>query len=508
MEVVWHGGAGQIGGSLAVIRAADTHVLVDCGVLYNAEDDSRKASDNHSADQLPGEVVNADALLLTHAHLDHCGRLPQLVQAGFEGPIYTTPSTAKLLPIMLDMAIRYGTADRTWFWSAKSIKQGSRGAYVTAHWRDDCPWGQKVAKYNRRQERGAHEDASKAVGVYLRPCESCVEVELSSILKHIQVKQPGQAFQIPGDMVATFWEAGHIPGAASITIAQQPKPEVNRLLFSGDIGNDLSPLEPAPNPAPPADRIWLESTYGADIRTKDSAAELLRFRKEIASGVANGEVVWIPAFALDRTQKVIYQLGLARAEGLLPMTIPVFCPSPSAAKVSAAYREEMRSPSITRWFRPELYRLGSEAFPEMGRKLPGNLPRPSVLVTTSGMMDEAFSEALLDDLLPRSTTRVILVGWADPRTPAGLLAAGVRKLEQRDRRNPEKPMRTIDVAARVSQYKIFSAHADLPDTLKWLSHQKKSTEINLVHGDPEQLKARQAALIRAGFTNVRIERIE
>ncbi|MBP7937565.1 MAG: MBL fold metallo-hydrolase [Phycisphaerae bacterium] len=506
--VVWYGGGGQIGGSLAVVHSSGMNIIVDCGALYNAEDDSRKQSAKKSVIPLPDDVIKGSALLLTHAHLDHCGRLPQLVRAGFKQPINTTPATRELLPVMLEMAIRYGSSDRTWYWSAKSVKQGSRGPFVTAHWRENCEWGQKISPVNRRQVQGNHDEVSKKEQVFLRPCDSCVEEELRSILQLVQVREIGQVFPISGHLNASFLAAGHIPGAASVLLAPSKSPEGKRLLFSGDIGNDLSPLECAPTPAPPADRIWLEATYGSDIRAKDATPELNRFRQEISTAVANGEVVWIPAFALDRTQKVLYQLGLARNEGKLPSTIQVFCPSPSAAKVSAIYRRELSQPSTTHWFRPELYRIGPSAFPEMVRKLPGTLPRPSVLVTTSGMMDEAFSEDLLDDLLPQSTTRVLLVGWADPKTPAGLLASGAKKLEKRSRDDPNQIVQTIGVRAKVSQYKIFSAHADLSDTLYWLSRQDKRTEIRLVHGDPEQLAARQAALIKAGFLNVKIERAQ
>ncbi|HPC20802.1 MAG TPA: MBL fold metallo-hydrolase RNA specificity domain-containing protein, partial [Kiritimatiellia bacterium] len=154
------------------------------------------------------------------------------------------------------------------------------------------------------------------------------------------------------------------------------------------------------------------------------------------------------------------------------------------------------------------YRLGPAAFPTVKGKIPGTLPRPSILVTTSGMMDEAFSASLLDQLLPRETTRVLLVGWADPRTPAGQLAAGKKTVTRQSRRD-SKPgeAQSVEVRASVSQYRVFSAHTDLADTLRWLSCQDRLTPISLVHGEAAQLASRHAALIAAGFLHVDIEHV-
>lgn len=507
IPVTWYSGAGQVSGSLAVVRAADVRIALDCGALYPAEGDERDDPGSQAEQPLPADAVNSDALLLTHAHLDHSGRLPQLVRAGYRHPVYATPATRALLPVMLGMAIRYGAESRDWYWSAKSVNTGKKGTYVTAHWRPDCPWGMKISAFNRQQRQGSREVVSDTESIELRPCDSCKEIVLAEILRLVQVRAPGQAFPLPGGLSATFLDAGHVPGAASVLLTVPVAGKTERLLFSGDLGNDLSPLERSPEPAPPADRVWLESTYGGETRPKDAAAELERFRREVAEAVGNRELVWIPAFALDRTQRVLFELGRARAEGKLPTEVPIYCPSPSAGAISEIYREELARPSSPPWFRPELYKLGPPAFPQVIRKIPGTLPRPSILVTTSGMMDEAFSASLLDQLLPFETTRVLLVGWADPRTPAGQLAAGKTTVtrQSRDGRDKEPP-RSIGVRATVSRYRVFSAHADMADSLRWLSRQDKLTPVMLVHGEPVQLASRQAALIAAGFLHVGIEK--
>jgi Cft2 family RNA processing exonuclease len=184
--------------------------------------------------------------------------------------------------------------------------------------------------------------------------------------------------------------------------------------------------------------------------------------------------------------------------GIIPKNVPIFCPSPSAGDISNLYLEEHRT-RAQRWFRNEIYSEAS-LFPAYDSILPyDDLPRPCILITTSGMMDEAFSKLMLDKLLPDPSTGVFQVGYQDPGSPGGQLKQQTGTVVWEDK--------VIPVAAKVYSYKAFSAHGDLNDILNFLKNQDKGkVKIYLVHGDSEALDAQLQKLTVGGFNSVKVAR--
>ena len=195
-----------------------------------------------------------------------------------------------------------------------------------------------------------------------------------------------------------------------------------RVLFSGDLGSDLSPVLAGPRPAPNADAVFIEATYGATRRDEGIGREREQFRQLVGKALERGGVVWIPCFALDRTQRILYELRLAQQENRLPQSLPIYCPSPTAKEVTAIYRQNRRAG----WFRPAVA-ADADAFSpsEILTTVPshGNLPRPSIVISTSDITYTAWMRTLLRSLLPEASTTVILVGYGDPDTAAGRLKA-------------------------------------------------------------------------------------
>jgi metallo-beta-lactamase family protein len=328
----------------------------------------------------------------------------------------------------------------------------------------------------------------------------------------------------PGVSVTMLY-AGHIPGAASVLFEMRVGEKKRRVLFSGDVGNDLSPLFAGPKPAPDVDAVFVETTYGPTLRDPSVNEERAQFRRAVGEAVDRGRVAWIPLFALDRTQKILHELRLAQKEGTLSERVPIYCTSSTALEITAIYRQHRQDG----WFRDSVASDPLAWSPGGLRKSPGlpkNLPRPSVLLTTSGMLDNGPSRTLVSRLVPDKSTAIFLVGYQDPASPGGMLmkAAGLLREGTRDQAsltraaaglpsdNAKKPQAAavleldgqIPVRAAVRYFRCFSAHGDAKDMDAWLSKIHRGATVILVHGGPWELTTRAEQLIKQGWRDVRI----
>lgn len=497
VTVTIHGGAGEVSGSLAVVHCGETRLMVDCGAYYPEGDggaDERNARAAARNNQLPVSPTECRLLIWTHAHLDHIGRTPLLVRSGFKGAILATEGTAAIAPTMLEMQIRYDSARvRDWRWSRPRAIPGCEAPVVKAHWRSDCEWTHRIAPANRAGFTGTYDElaarlrAAFGAEVEVSPCKVCAKPEVAQVMTLVRPCPYDRDIEVAPNVAARFLYAGHIPGSASVLVTSGRGSSVRSVLFSGDLGNEMSRLTSGPRPAPPADLVVLESTYGGVIRKLDAVAEHRRFRQEVAATVAADGVAWIPAFALDRTQKILWELTTAQREGLLDKNIRIYCPSPSADAITQVYARHVADG----WFRPEVAAVAAPFGPAgMSDADLESVPAgPAVVISTSGMMDAAFAGTfapLLED--PHNT--VFLVGYQDPFTPGGALKEQAKSVTINGRR--------YVALARVAEYGCFSAHIDLSEAREWLVHQRENTLVLLVHGETASLADRAGGL-RAGL---------
>ncbi len=532
--VVVHGAAGRVDGSLSVLDTGNGRWMIDCGADAGDREDSAAPTDSaHDKARLPVEARTITAVFLTHAHTDHVGKLPLLVYEGFRGPIFTTAATLELLPIMMRMQIRHDEArQRQWSWSSRSRErtQSGRGP-LTVHWHAACRYRAAIATANLRSATASLAELRdrferESPGVEIKPCQQCLEEEIASILALCQPLEYGEVKQIAPGVEVRLLHAGHIPGSASVLFEVHLGGGRRRVLFSGDVGNDLSPLFPGPKPPPDVDAAFIETTYGPTFRDASVKEERALFRRSVAAAVNRGDVAWIPAFALDRTQRILYELRLAQREGVLRHDAPIFCTSPTAAEITAVYQRNRQKG----WFR-EGVANDPEAWSPSGlrvvSKLPEPLPRPCVLLTTSGMLDVGVSRALVDQLIPQASVAVFLVGYQDPDSPGGrlmkavgLLREGTRdqaSLRQGTQSNAAKaaPLSAggpvlewnggkIPIRAEVHYFRCFSGHADAKEMDAWLSQVHRGATLVLVHGGPWELAARAEQLRQQGWHDVRV----
>jgi metallo-beta-lactamase family protein len=502
VSVKSYGGAGLVSGSMHMIQASGKSVLVDVGIFYPDGDENeslelRQDRAQQRNDRLPFDPRRVDAVVITHAHLDHAGRLPQLIKSGYEGKIYVTEGTRQLLEVMLEMQLRYDNEVRDWAWSANNARPGEESA-VTAHW-THCEWAGRIADRNLRKMSGRRSAVEVKLGRNLAPCRQCAGDELGKVLRAVTVVEYDQEIDLGLGFRLTMLDAGHIPGSASALIeVANANGESKRLLFSGDLGNDRSPLQTGPKPAPKVDAVWVETTYGGAVSQFETALESARFQESIGRSVRSGGIVWIPAFALDRTQKVLYLIRRGIENGRIPTSARIYAPSPSAHIISDIYKTNASDKSGS-WFKDDVD--GSAMFPRYSRSMPDQIPAGSIVITTSGMMDEALSARLLRPLLTDARSSILLVGYADPALPGGQLKAQIDS----DTKTVEWEGQLIDVKATITSFGFLSAHADGAGVLQWLSaNDPEKTMVKLVHGSADALKRQKDLLNTAGFKHVTI----
>ncbi len=502
LVVTCWGAAGRVSGSLHVLDTGNGRWMIDCGAFFpDGEGPGAQREADRLSAALPADAARVGALLLTHAHADHSGRVPLLVNSGFRGPIFATQPTTLLLEPMLGNAVRFDRRQtRKWVWSKRSrARVQSTGRKMAVHWRD-CHYAQSIASHNFATATGTAEELEEMLRRTEPPvettlCRACVPAEVAAILTQARPVEYGVPIRLAPGVRAGLLDAGHIPGSASVVVEVELEGRRRRVLFSGDLGSDLSAVTAGPRPAPNVDAVFVEATYGTTRRDHEVAHQRKQFRSRVGEAVAQGGVVWIPCFALDRTQRILYELRLAQEEGLLPESVPIYCPSPTANEVTALYRKHQRAG----WFREE---VAARADPFSPREIlttvpsPAKLPKPSIIISTSDITYTDWMRRMLRALLPEASTTMMLVGYSHPHTATGRLRSGARELAI-----DGKPTR---VAAEVHSFGCFSGHGDATDIDRWLSHVHPSAPILLLHGGPEELKTRAAQLREGGRRNVHV----
>lgn len=476
-RITFHGGAGEVGGSSALVERDGVRLLVDCGSVFDADGASRGTDAAFGFD--PKKI---DAVVLTHAHQDHAGRIPELFNAGFSGTVYATEPTVEILYTMYKSQVQYDTTTRrTWRWSKKSKRGG------TVHWRPDCTWNTQIARANLQtftgtfNELSAHlEKREDAHAGRISCCRTCAGLELDGMMARMHVVAFGERKKI-GGLSFELQPVRHLPGAASIRIEDGAK----SFLFSGDMGTFRSRLGGRPVPARKADWVFVESTYGKgrDADEKVTESEYARFCGTVGETLRAGGLAWIPAFALDRSQRVLLEIARGMREGTIPTNAPIYLTSPTAREVTAKYaaHPEWFAPNAVEGLEPLLKRIRPRFNPAK------DLRKGGILVTTSGMLDTAASYVLIPDLLPQAKVTVCLVGYQAPDTPGHALMTGAKEITFAQSGEKE----TIPVRARVAKkFNCFSGHGDAAEIDAWLVNNRDS-RIFLIHGDSQGLKERR-----------------
>lgn len=450
MRLSFHGADRDVTGSCHLVECAGRRVLIDCGLFQG----SRELHEDNAA-PFGFAAESIDFALLTHAHLDHCGRLPLLSQRGFRGEIITTSASRELARLVM---------------------------FDAAHLQEED------ARHRARE--AARRSAANGTPLY-----SATDVQ--NCLDHFGRTA---AYGVPVDLTpgvrATFFDAGHILGSASILLDLDETGQRRRVLLSGDIGNPGHPLLRGPVTPPRADAVVMETTYGNRLH-KSLTASVEELYAAIAETFNRGGNVIVPTFALERAQELLFYLRAGIEQSRLPNAIQVYLDSPMAVSATEIFE---RHPECYDAKTAEMFRNGQDPFQLPGlhfvRDTAGSVALNSirggaVIMAGSGMATGGRIRHHLKHNLWRPECSIVFVGYASAGTPARRIIDGARHVRILDE--------DIPVRARIHTINGFSAHADQAALLAW----HKATGAGrtfLVHGEEGSMQQFAAQL-----TDTRVE---
>ncbi|QDK44585.1 MBL fold metallo-hydrolase [Bdellovibrio sp. ZAP7] len=422
MNITFLGGAGTVTGSKFLVTSGDDQILVDCGLFQGL-----KQLRLLNWEKLNIDVKKLKAVILTHAHLDHCGYLPLLVAQGFTGPIYCTPPTLDITKVILE---------------------------------DSAKIQIEEADFANKKHFSKHTPA--------KPLYDLEDVKRTlPLLKAIDFYSK---FSV-GSLEIQFQSSAHILGAASVYISN----ETQRLLFSGDIGRYQDPLMPAPLPPGEADCIIMESTYGD--RVHDSVTSFEQLKKLLGDCWRRKSVLLIPAFALGRAQNLIYEILQLKNLGLVAEELPIYFNTPMGSQICEIY---CKYPDYLRInaakFAADISRINFIRSAEESRLL-NEKQGPMVIIAASGMLTGGRVLHHLKAFAENSNNTILLAGFQAVGTRGWSIASGAKQVKVHGN--------FVNVNAQIIQSDCFSAHADKPELLFWLSQAgRKPKKVFLVHGEP------------------------
>ncbi|MCY2993684.1 MAG: hypothetical protein NTY19_38270 [Planctomycetota bacterium] len=497
VTATFYGDATLRSGSLTVLNTDGAKWLIDCGAdRFESEDPARQLATEPSSSALPCDARTVVGVFVTQAHVDHIGRLPLLIQQGFGGPIYLTEATRELAPVVLDMVCRHDRArKRDWVWSrSSSAPTPDAPRQCLLHWRTACAERRKIPAGSLQTGQATLAELTTRLGrIGVSTCAACATDEVAAIMAQCRPVLSAASRTVAPGIAVTFLDAGQIPGSASLLFEIAEGNQRRWILFSGEVGNNRSPLLPGPRPAPDVDTLVITAAFAAVPDTLAISAEDAAFRQEVSDVVKRGGTAWIICDVLDQTQRILHELRLAQQAGQLAPEVPIFCPSPTAAEISRIYRKHQRDG----WFRDAIASDDASLSPEgldETEALPTSLPRPCVLITGSEMIERADWAALSESLLTQDSTRVFCLDAPD--------AASRNGFPQPERDSIQIDGKVIPIRAVVRSLAGFRTYAESDDLDQWLAQVHHRAKLILVGGDASQSTVRAAQLRDAGWSRV------
>jgi len=437
MKIKFLGASQNVTGSRFLLENENHRVLIDCGLFQE------RAFRFRNWEDFPVPPSSIDAVILTHAHLDHCGYLPKLVREGFRGNIFCTPPTMEIAKIVLLDSAKLQEEDAA-FKKKRHEKEGRKGPYP------------EVPLYTIEDAR--------------------------NVFPHFTTFPYGREFEITPEIKATFHDAGHILGSAIIELKGKDREKEKTIIFSGDIGRWDKPVLCNPTTFQEADYVVMESTYG-NRQHEEQEVSREKLQEIIVETRQKGGNVVVPAFAIERTQELLYYLSELLKEDKIPHLL-VFLDSPMAIDVTEVFRKhaEYLNPEtkafLNRKESPFNFSLLKLTRSTEESKAINHIKGTSIIIAGSGMCTGGRVKHHLRNNITRPESTILFVGYQ----AKGTLGREILEKKEKVRIHGE----IYPVQARIEKINGFSAHADKNELLKWASSFKNIRgKIFVVHGEEE-----------------------
>lgn len=449
MKIRFLGATGEVTGSCYGVECGEYRFLVDCGFHQGANEDEK------NREPFPFDLKKLDAIFLTHAHMDHSGRIPYLARQGFTGPVWTSPATARLAEIL---------------------------------WRDSVRLMKEEAEWKTR--KAARRGQSPVVPLY-------DENDVERALKLLTPVDWGKETSASANVSFSLHDAGHILGSSSIAFTLREGNKPTRIVFSGDLGQQFPAVDRAPSVIREADYVLIESTYG-DRLHKDDRATRTEFREVILRALKDQGKVLIPSFVVDRAQRILFELSLMQIEGILP-EIPIFFDSPMGVRATELYRTygdtlsgEVRRHAVTGvdLFSPKGFK--SVSTPEESQKI-NDVPF-GIVIAGSGMCTGGRIVHHLKHGAWNPKNHIVFVGYQ----AYGTLGRRIIDGESGLRIAGEE----VAIKAQIHTIGGFSAHGDLDDLLAWAKNYETNPLFFVTHGEPKASQALSVSLQEHGMRGI------
>lgn len=429
MKITFFGAVEEVTGSRYLVEQSNTKILVDCGMFQGPWEIAKR-----NWDPFPVDPKSIEAIVLTHAHIDHTGYIPAFVKRGFKGPIYCSPGTYALCKLML-------------------VDSG--------HLQEESA-------------KRAHDEADHEVFDALYTVRDAEES-----LKFFKPVEYDTAIKI-GALTVTLIRSGHILGSAFVVVSDGTK----KLTFSGDLGRPEQFIMKTPPPVAQTDFLVLESTYGDRLHAHSNTLETLG--ETVRATVAKGGLLVIPCFAVGRTEEILYCLYQLQQQHKIP-TIPIYLDSPMAIKVAeffCDYKDEYTFPQASC---KDIFSIAKYVRTKEESKQLNDITHPAIIIAGSGMADGGRVPYHLKHCIADPKNTVLFVGFQARGTNGHALVHGVKKMKIQGK--------LYSVRADVREIKTMSAHADADEIVTWLSHFEQAPKtVFVTHGELKAAEALKATI--------------
>jgi metallo-beta-lactamase family protein len=455
MKIAFHGAARTVTGSKHLLTLSNgKNILLDCGMFQGMGKDTEPMNAAFGFD-----AAKVDCLILSHAHIDHCGLIPKLVKEGFKGPIYATPATKELAAILLQDSAEI-QRDDTKFINKKRAKQG------------------------------------------LPPYQPLYDLaDAAAALKLFQSVNYDEWTKIEQGVEVLFTDAGHIIGSAAVHLKITEAGKDTHITFSGDVGRYNDAILRSPATFPQADHILLESTYGNRLHDDVTGATDTIWHWIHKTCIEKKGKLIIPAFSVGRTQEMLFLLNQLELENRLP-AVPVYVDSPLSREATDLVK------AYPQYFNKTIQKImqtDSDPFDFKGLKFIktvdeskhlNDLPQPCVIISASGMADAGRVKHHILNNISNAKNTILMVGYCEPRSLGGKLMNGAKQVKIFGEQ--------YKVITEVGQMRSMSAHGDYDDLCQFIAGQDQSKlkTIFLVHGEYEVQQEFAERLRAKGYKNI------